>query len=112
MEYVFTIHFNTHAICQYYCHSLIIIFRNNFECLLKDVTELLSDGVERVTKSKLEQYPYFFNMVKSMLHDEINDSKDKIKHHLDIMIDINRRVINTEHPSFDVIGSLKKNRIR
>ena len=89
-----------------------IIFRNNFECLLKDVTELLSDGVERVTKSKLEQYPYFFNMVKSMLHEEINNSKDKIKHHLDIMIDINRRVVNTEHPSFDAIGSLKKKRIR
>ncbi|XP_023331482.1 dynamin-1 isoform X2 [Eurytemora carolleeae] len=87
-------------------------YRNNFECLLKDVTELLSDGVERVTKSKLEQYPYFFNMVKSMLHEEINNSKDKIKHHLDIMIDINRRVVNTEHPSFDVIGSLKKKRIR
>ena len=88
------------------------MFSSNFKCLLNDVTDLLKHGVEKVAKSKLGQYPFFFKEVKEKLYAEIERNEKNTETFLNIIIDINKRVVNTEHPSFEVIGNLKKKRIR
>ena len=76
------------------------LFRKPFKNLLDESTRLLNQGLQQSLEATLHIYPKFKDLVITILLDEVGANKSKTEEYLEILLDIHKRVINTEHEEF------------
>ena len=75
-------------------------YRKPFKNLLEDTTEVLTDNIIKALEATLGAFPHFKDLVQDILLDDLKANKTKAEEYLDMLVDIHKRFINSEHHKF------------
>ena len=75
-------------------------YRIPFKNLLQDTTEVLTDNIIKALEATLGAFPHFKDLVQDILLDDLKANKTKAEEYLDMLVDIHKRFINSEHHKF------------
>ena len=75
-------------------------YRIPFKNLLQDTTKVLTDNIIKALEATLGAFPHFKDLVQDILLDDLKANKAKAEEYLDMLVDIHKRFINSEHPKF------------
>jgi len=83
-------------------------YRRPFKALLDKCTEFLKAEISESLEMTLKAYPKFQDMVVDITINEIETNKLKAEEYLDMLIDIHKRFVNSEHVEFQKLNKIMK----
>jgi len=75
-------------------------YRKPFKNLLQETTEMLTKNMIRALETTLGAFPYFKDVVQDILLADLEVNKTKAEEFVDMLVDIHKRFINSEHHKF------------
>ena len=75
-------------------------YRKPFKNLLQETTKMLTDDMIIALDTTLGAFPYFKDVVQDILLADLEMNKTKAEEYLDMLVDIHKRFINSEHHKF------------